>query len=138
MPKMRWQCETNGCFNQLMRPKIEVFDQCFPRAVAFGDVDAIVEMGSKFLLLEWKSRPGLKGGQAKMYQRLPLSFTTLVIVGNAESMEVSQWMVFCPPNELLDALGMNRSPCVNRLIPGTLEDVQEFVYQWGKWADGTH
>ena len=30
---MRWDCERDGCFNVLRRPKIEVFADCFPRRI---------------------------------------------------------------------------------------------------------
>ncbi len=40
---MRWDCKRNGCFNLLMRPKIEVFDDCFYGRGAMGDVDGLFE-----------------------------------------------------------------------------------------------
>lgn len=51
---MRWNCETQGCFNKFMRPKIEIFAECFPDKIALGDIDATVEMNRHFLHLEFK------------------------------------------------------------------------------------
>jgi len=51
---MRWDCEKQGCFNLKKRPKIELFADCFPGAISFGDVDGRVEYKGRFLELEWK------------------------------------------------------------------------------------
>ena len=55
---MRWDCDTDGCFNVKRRPKIEMFADCFPRRINFGDVDGLVEIGGRFCLLEWKGQGG--------------------------------------------------------------------------------
>lgn len=47
---LRWDCERRGCFNLKRRPKIEVFAECFPGRINFGDVDGIVEIGGNALL----------------------------------------------------------------------------------------
>ena len=45
---MRWDCEKSGCFNVKCRPKIEVFAECFPGRINFGDMDGRVELGGYF------------------------------------------------------------------------------------------
>ncbi len=95
---MRWDCEKQGCFNKKRRPKIEVFSECFPGRINFGDVDGIVEINGKGLLLEWKSvSQNLPTGQRIMYERLTQTglLTVIVALGDAESMEVWQscWFV---------------------------------------------
>lgn len=37
-----------------LRRRTERFDACFPRGIAFGDVDSFVEVGGHFLVIEWK------------------------------------------------------------------------------------
>lgn len=100
MGAMRWCCEKDGCFNQKKRPRLEVFDGCFaPSRIAFGDVDAAVEVGCNFLFLEWKSggrRPTISTGQDLLYARLSSrdGITVVVVNGNAETMEVSEVAVY--------------------------------------------
>jgi len=52
---MRHDCERQGCFNTIRRPKIELFAECFPRKIAMADVDGVVEINQRFLFLEWKT-----------------------------------------------------------------------------------
>ena len=94
---MRWDCETQGCFNKKLRPKIEVFRDCFPGNISFGDVDGIVELNSAFLMLEWKSPGGkVTRGQELMYRRFSKIHNSSVIVaeGNAETMDVTAYSTF--------------------------------------------
>jgi hypothetical protein len=95
---MRWDCKSQGCFNVRCRPKIEVFSDCFPGKINFGDVDGIVEYKGCFLLLEWKSEVApLKKGQRLTYEALTragIGNTVLVVYGDAETMEVTHLMTF--------------------------------------------
>jgi tricorn protease-like protein len=94
---MRWDCEANGCFNKKLRPKIEVFRDCFPGNISFGDVDGIVELNSAFLMLEWKSPGGVvTTGQQIMYQRFSKTKNSAVIIaeGNAETMDVTAYQTY--------------------------------------------
>lgn len=102
---MRWKCfnedgsECDGCFNEKRRPKIEVFGECFPRNINFGDVDGQLEIGGNFLLLEWKGNDsrGLKAGQSralKAYSALAPHNCCAVVCGDAQSMEVSKFGFF--------------------------------------------
>mgnify|MGYP006972377369 CR=1 FL=1 len=87
---MRWDCTRQGCFNIKKRPKIELLADCLPGRIAFGDVDAIVEVCGHFLLLEWKDHPQLGTGQRILFQRLTLLCPAIVLIveGDAESMAV--------------------------------------------------
>jgi|TARA_R110002153_G_scaffold240647_1_gene395357 tricorn protease-like protein len=94
---LRWDCETQGCFNKKLRPKIEVFRDCFPRNISFGDVDGIVELNSAFLMLEWKSPGGeVTTGQRIMYQRFSKTKNSAAIIaeGNAETMDVTAYQTY--------------------------------------------
>ena len=88
---MRWDCARQGCFNIKKRPKIELLADCLPGRIAFGDVDAIVEVCGNFLLLEWKDHPQLGMGQRLLFERLTLlcPATALIVEGDAEAMTVS-------------------------------------------------
>lgn len=88
---MYYNCEKQGCFNQKRRPKIEVFADCFPGKINFGDVDAIVEINGKGLLLEWKNYAGeLPTGQSIMYRRLTKGqiLSVVCVHGDAETMAI--------------------------------------------------
>ena len=94
---MRWDCEGDGCFNIKRRPKIEVFAECFPRKINFGDVDGLVEINGRFCLLEWKGEGGeLKTGQRITYE----AFTRLhgnavfLVEGDAEHMTARRYSIF--------------------------------------------
>lgn len=94
---MRWDCERDGCFNQKRRPKIEVFSDCFPGRINFGDVDGLVEYKGCFCLLEWKGQGGrLSTGQRIAYERFTSVSGNVVFVvsGDAEAMTVEQYSVF--------------------------------------------
>ena len=94
---LRWDCEKSGCFNKKRRPKIEVFADCFPGRINFGDVDGLVEINGFFALLEWKG----EGGNIHTGQRISFERHTkregnavFVVSGNAETMEVKQFCIF--------------------------------------------
>ncbi len=89
---IRWDCEKRGCFNKLKRPKIEIFHDCFPGKISFGDVDGIVEINGYGLILEWKPSPKeLSAGQRIMWSRLTRGnlLSLLVVAGDAETMDVT-------------------------------------------------
>lgn len=89
---MRWRCETRGCFNELQRPKIEIFAADLPGKIAFSDVDAVTEVKGNFLFLEWKSDVmPIPTGQRLMWERGTRTkmMSVLCVVGSAKTMEVS-------------------------------------------------
>jgi len=121
MSKMRWQCEKDGCFNKKMRPKIEVFDDCFPGNIQMGDIDAIVEVNGHILIFDFKSYCGpLPVGQRIMFERITsLSDKIMVIAihGNAETMECFAWM--CIKN------GVS-----TQWYQSSLDDIREKIKTW--------
>ena len=90
---MRWNCELKGCYNVKQRPKIEIFADCFPGRINFGDLDAsIVEINSRALLLEWKGAANqIPTGQHLTYQNLSRTglLVAIVVAGNAETMVIT-------------------------------------------------
>lgn len=90
---MRWRCDERGCYNDLQRPRIEVFADCLPRRLAFTDIDATAEVGGHFLFLEFKSGEprDLPIGQRIYLERLTAlhrKITAVVVCGNAKTMDV--------------------------------------------------
>jgi len=74
-----------------------VFSECFPGKINFGDIDGIVELNGKALLLEWKSEfKEIPTGQKIMYERITKSgdLSVIVLIGNAETMNITHSCIF--------------------------------------------
>lgn len=121
---LRWDCEKQGCFNKKRRPKIEVFAGCFPRRINFGDVDGLVELNGRGLLLEWKCGSGcLPKGQEIAHKKLTegTKLATICVTGDAESMECSSYGFFWDGKW-------------NDYRKGDIESVKNFMRRWSTWA----
>lgn len=124
---MYYDCERQGCFNKKRRPKIEVFAECFPGKIGMGDVDGIVEINGRGLLLEWKSGDiSLQRGQSIMYQRLTQNTTLSVIVvhGDAETMTVYRYAWFAEGR-------------LHEWHDASLDDVKKAMFEWCFWSQTT-
>jgi hypothetical protein len=124
---LRWDCEKRGCFNLKRRPKIELFADCFPGRINFGDVDGIVEIGGNALLLEWKSEPReLPRGQRILHERLTRNSpcSVLIIIGDAETMTVEAARI------IHDGI---RYPAQG-FEPTDLESIKRDLIEWSAWA----
>lgn len=125
---LRWDCRKSGCYNAKLRPKIEVFADCFPRRIAMSDIDGTIELNGFFLFVEWKSadpRP-LPVGQRLYFERLTkLShrITVIHVAGNAETMDVSRIQVI-------------RKGIVGDWEETNLEGLRERMKAWSKKAAG--
>lgn len=69
---LRWKCEDQGCYAEKTKPHLEEISSALPGAVAFSDVDAIVERRGWFLILEFKQAPAkaLPTGQRILLEAL--------------------------------------------------------------------
>jgi len=117
---LRWDCEKQGCFNIKRRPKIEVFSDCFPGRINFGDVDGIVEINGRALMLEWKTHRGaLPTGQAIMYRKITETglISVLCVAGNAETMECEGYSIY-------------KKGTFYEFKPGNLDKVKEVIRKW--------
>ena len=123
--KLRWNCTESGCFNQLRRPKIEQFADCFPGRIALGDVDGICQIGECFFLLEWKTQGrNILTGQRILYERLSAKgFWVLIVNGNAETMEVQAYCEFWNGKQL-------------QWRAANFNDVHSRIKKWADWAEG--
>jgi hypothetical protein len=125
---LRWDCLRRGCFNLKRRPKIEVFAECFPGRINFGDVDGIVEINGNALLLEWKSEAQeLPTGQRILYERLTHNglCSAMIIVGDAETMIAVATSIF-DRGIKYPAHGYE---------PADLACIKDRLAAWSRWAE---
>ena len=120
---MRWDCETQGCFNLHKRPKIELFADCLPGRIAFTDVDGITEINGNLLVLEWKDHRRIPTGQRLLYTRWTANgpVTVLVVVGDARCMTVEE--VACVYDGVI-------GPWCEMDVAGLRDEIRE----WAEWA----
>ena len=121
---LRWRCGKDGCFNQLRRPKIEVFAGCFPRRINFGDVDGIVELNGRFCMLEWKGEGGsVHNGQRRSFEAFTRFDGNVVFVvdGDALTMDVSKFRVFWRGKQEPE-------------VVGNLEALKARITKWADWV----
>ena len=122
---LRWDCEKRGCFNIKRRPKIEIFSDCFPGRINFGDVDGIVEINGFALMLEWKTSAAneLPKGQQIMYERITQTrkVAVIVIIGDAETMECKKYCLFFNGKQ-------------NKWAVADINQTKERIKKWAIWA----
>ena len=120
---LRWDCETQGCFNVHKRPKIELFADCLPGRIAFSDVDGITEIKGNLLVLEWKNHRRIPRGQLLLYTRWTAGgpAAVLLIVGDARNMTVEE--VACVYGGVI-------GPWCEMDIAGLRHEIQA----WSNWA----
>ena len=123
---MRWDCKEHGCFNWKKRPKIEEFAECLPRNIKFSDIDGIVEINGKALLLEWKGESAgeIPTGQRIMYERLTRNSdnAVLILVGDARDMTITRRCLVWGGS-------------LREWQAGNLDDAKEHIRRWAEWAD---
>lgn len=120
---MRWDCQRQGCFNIRKRPKIEIFADCLPGRIAFGDVDGIVEINGNLLLLEWKDHQAISTGQRILFERLTrlCPATVLIVEGDAEFMTI-------------DSIRVAWDGRIGPPQPADLDGLREMIRAWADWA----
>ena len=128
---MRYNCDKSGCYNKALRPKIETFSECFPNRIGMTDVDAMVEIGGKFMMIEWKGRGGSLGrGQEIMFEKLTkdtTQFVVYVVEGCPQTMEVQQYSRYY--NSMVQ-----RFPCDK---DEGLSKLKSDIRRWVKFAGNT-
>ena len=120
---MRWDCQTQGCFNKKKRPKIEEFADCLPGKIAFGDVDGIVEIKGNFLFLEFKEHSNIPKGQQILYRRLTRLAPAIVLVIEADV-------------ETMDVFGVSyvASGRIEPQVLMNLQGLKDLIKSWSDWA----
>jgi len=94
---LRYDCKKSGCFNDALRPKWEIFVDCFDDGISIGDVDGIIEKNGYELVFEWKSfSERLNKGQHRMYKnttRLGIKMV-IIIVGDCKTMRIDKMKIY--------------------------------------------
>lgn len=123
MSNLRWDCSKQGCYCESL-PDWSIFNDLLPRGIRFTDIDGEVEVGGRFLRIEWKRpRAAVPNGQTYAFEALARrGDTVLVVWGDTAPMRPTHWQIF-------DGDGTTGR------IPVTLRQLQEFVEAWGQAAD---
>jgi hypothetical protein len=106
-----------------LRRRTERFDECFDQGVTFGDVDSLVEIGGKFLLLEWKLIGDAGGtGQRRAFRCLAAhpDFTVVYIWTNRDG-DIKAWCQVEKGKQLVERIA-------------TEESLKEAITDWCAWA----
>jgi len=125
---MKWACGRDGdnCYLDHRVVKFEAFNGCFPNPkMSFTDLDAICEIGGRFLVQEWKQNGHLPDGQRILLERLSRrsDFRAVVVDGDPMYMSVKS---FAP---VIDGE-------VCAVVRADLEDLRAYVKRWAHWAYG--
>jgi len=85
---IRWDCEKDGCYKDKCVPDWGWLNGLLPRGCRPTDIDGIVELDGRFLLLELKAFTGtLQNAQKWVFERLTaLTPDIIVVVLYAETM----------------------------------------------------
>lgn len=120
---MQWNCEKQGCFNKKKRPKIELFAECLPDKIAFGDVDGLVEIKGNLLFLEFKAHANVPRGQRILYERITrlAPATVLIVQADAETMEVS-------------GVSYVFKGIIESQVKMDLQGLKSTIREWAEWA----
>jgi hypothetical protein len=93
---LNWDCTKQECYNIRHRPKLELFADCFPGKINFGDNDGLVEYNAYGLLLDWKTIRKVPEGQAIMFHNLTREhyLTVFIPFGCPMRMRISHIKVY--------------------------------------------
>ena len=120
---MRWECDRQGCFNRVKRPKIELFADCLPGRIAFSDVDAVTEVCGNFLVLEFKDHQELGTGQRVLFERLTrlCPVTVLLVEADVATMTVH-------------SIAVVAEGVISPWQPADLDDLRARIQAWSDMA----
>lgn len=120
------ECDRHGCYLVERNPKTEWFASCFRGKISISDMDKIVEVNGRALVLEWKGTGGvLRTAQIIMWERLTRGrmFTVMAVNGNPKTMEVDSYR-WCRDGQW-----------DKDWTPGGMLDLQEQFTKWNDWAE---
>lgn len=125
MSNLRWNCAEDGCYCDTL-PDWSIFNGLLPRGIRFTDVDGEIEIGGRFLRVEWK-KPGalVPDGQLRALRAAANTgaVTVVIVWGETNPMRPTHW-------RLVDGEADSGKHEI------TLPELQEFVTAWGRVADG--
>jgi hypothetical protein len=132
---LRHDCARSGCYKETL-PDWGVLDGCFPGRIAPTDIDGVVEVRGRVLVLEWKRPEGrLPQGQAILIDRLVAKgFTVFVIWGPTAAAELRPADPAVTPAPL--TLRIHDASLPRALVRDaiTLKDLRAEVSRWSATA----
>lgn len=127
--RMNWRCTHDGCYMEKQMPDLSVFSNCFPERknpIHLTDIDGAVEIGGRFLFMEWKNDENAEVplGQEIFLQRLSQrpGITVMVLWGNQNTQNIKKMQVWDNGIVLLN-------------VPTNLQGAREFVRMWAQKAE---
>jgi len=104
MPKLRWCCQSQGCYISKGHVALEIWDDCFPGKIGMSDIDGIVERNGYILILEWKKpQQDIPKGQRLLFEAFTHNspkHTVLVGRGDYETLFVVDYCWFYAGEQL--------------------------------------
>ena len=127
--RMRWNCQSDGCFFDKKVVRLYDFDDCFGGKIGLTDVDGLVERNGHFLFVEWKApQEKLPMGQRILFEQLTkLSDKIVVVVVNGHSSQSEG----SHPVQYQTAY-KGRWSAVEET---NIEQLRDFFRRWYTWAD---
>ena len=132
---LRHDCARSGCYKETL-PDWGVLAGCFPGRIAPTDVDGVVEIHGRVLVLEWKRPAGrlLMGQEILLKHLARTGFTVFVIWGPTSAAKLRPEIPGTPP-AVLDLRIYDASlsrPLDREAI--TLQDLRSEVSRWSATA----
>lgn len=124
--RLHWDCRGGAnCFNRKKRLKFSVFYDVLPGKISFTDVDAMVEVGGRFLFMEWKDGADFPVGQRLLFERMTRDrrFRALLVDGDAEHMVVRGFAIVA-------------GGAVGRWWAGDMQNLLAYIRMWSSEAKG--
>lgn len=122
---IRHDCQRNGCYLVECHPKTEWFASCFRGKISFSDMDRIVEVGGRALVIEWKGPGGkISFAQELMWKRLTRGgmFTVIAVNGDPKEMIVDSYRL-CYEGKWQE---WQESSTI---------DLRDRIKNWNEWAE---
>jgi len=94
---IRHNCETHGCYIKTSTPDWGFLDSAFSNKIRVGDIDGIVEVKGRVLILEWKTTDTpIPKGQEIMFKNITSGekITVIVIWGDPKETIPTDYQLF--------------------------------------------
>lgn len=116
---IRWDCARDGCFNEKCRARFDELYDALPSKISFTDLDGIVEVNGRFLVIEWKHSRHIPQGQLILFQQLAAlpQFTVIVLVGKPQLSLVKEATIIFPNKPIT-------------WYSASLASVKEYIRKW--------
>ena len=132
---LRHDCSRSGCYKETL-PDWGVLAGCFPGRIAPTDLDGIVELRGRVLILEWKRPDGrIPRGQEILLERLAArGLTVFVVWGPTALAKLHPASPDVAPAALTLRIYDSSLPRPLERYPITLADLRAEVSRWSRTA----